>query len=497
MTPLRANFFYQVEFKSLPTQRPPVPPAGDPRTSSLLLLFEEFVPREYREQLTAPKKKRLFARPGIFSSDSSSRKQWKPAPTLNGRPYVIGSTPQPPSADRAADFESMLLNSESVTKLMSLSRGISTREHPIPTPLVTSSQLPKEGVPPVPPLPNSISSPVKSSRPKFRLTTSKRARTMPAEYDDVDFEMRETSDSELSGASTPRNGTANGNGQLKQERRESKDDTWIDILVGDSAKRRLAGQDAELKPRSGKLNNRSDPELAQKEIEEALSRAGAPPPDDDFFHHQSQVLQRYADGAGEVRISEEVAPEPYPYSLHPLGRPDADGSEGGYTSGGEGPMIRVQSPTIASSVASAPYTSQYFPPDDATSEFEAMSVGPGQGVEMHDLDVGEGIAWSQSARLPASPGPIRPLPTTPTEPVATKGKVGSLVEMYQQKAGGEGESVPPPRGESLNGPNAKTVPPPLEPVIVPAPVESAAGRVSPGRYIHGAPLHNVVEEEED
>ena len=393
----------------------------------------------------------------------------------------------------------MLLSSESTTKLLSLSRGVSTREHPVPTPLITGSQLPKDGIPPVPPLPNSISSPVKSSRPKFRLTTSKRARTMPSEYDDVDFEMRETSDSELSGASTPRNGTANGDGQLKQERRQSKDDAWIDILVGDSSKRRLGGQDAELKPRGGaKLkNNRSDPELAQKEIEEALSRAGAPPPDDDFFHHQSHVLQRYADGAGEVRISEEVAPEPYPYSLHPLGRPDADGSEGGYTSGGEGPMIRVQSPTIASSVASAPYTSQYLPPDDTTSEFEAMSVGPGQEMEIHDLDVEEGAAWSQGARFGASPGPIRALPTTPTEPTATKGKVVSLVEMYQQKAGGEGEGVPPPRGVSLNGPNAKTVPPPLETVIVPASVEPNPGRVSPGRYIHGAPLHNVIEAEEE
>jgi len=321
---------------------------------------------------------------------------------------------------------------------------------------------------------------------------------MPAEYDDVDFEMRETSDSELSGASTPRNGTANGNGQLKQERRQSKDDAWIDILVGESAKRRLGGQDAEMKPRGGKLrNNRSDPELAQKEIEEALSRAGAPPPDDDFFHHQSQVLQRYADGAGEVRISEEVAPEPYPYSLHPLGRPDADGSEGGYMSGGEGPMIHVQSPTIASSVASAPYTSQYIPPEDATSEFEAMSVGPGQEMEIPDPDMEEGTAWPQIARLPASPGSIRPLPTAPTEPTAAKGKVDSLVEMYQQKAGVEGESVPPPRGASLNGPTTKTVPPPLEPVTVSSPQEPAPGRASPGRYVHGAPLHNVIEEEEE
>ena len=464
----------------------------------MLLLFEEFVPREYREQLTAPKKKRLFARPAIFSSDSSSKKQWKAAPTLNGRPYVIGSTPQPPASDRAADFESLLRSSESTTKVITLSRGVSTREHPIPTPLVTSSQLPKEDIPPVPPLPHSTSSPVKPSRPKFRLTTSKRARTQPAEYDDVDFEMRETSDSEMSGASTPRNGTPNGNGQLKSERRQSKDDAWIDILVGDSAKRRLGGQDAEMKPRSGKLrNNRSDPELAQKEIEEALSRAGAPPPDDDFFHQQSQVLHRYADGAGEVRVSEEVVPEPYPYSLHPLGRPDVDGSEGGYTSGGEGPMIRVQSPTIASSVASAPYTSQYVPHEDNVSEFEAINVIPGQDMVIPDADLDEGSAWPQSATLPASPGLIRPLPTTPTETKGSKGKVGSLVEMYQQKVGNEGERVPPPRGASLNGPTTKTIPPPLEPISGSPPSEPAPGRVSPGRYIHGAPLHNVLEEEEE
>jgi len=69
--------------------------------------------------------------------------------------------------------------------------------------------------------------------------------------------------------------------------------------------------------------------------------------------------------------------------------------------------------------------------------------------------------------------------------------------MYQQKAGGEGEGVPPPRGVSLNGPTAKTVPPPLETVTLPMSVESNPGRVSPARYIHGAPLHNVLEAEEE
>jgi hypothetical protein len=321
---------------------------------------------------------------------------------------------------------------------------------------------------------------------------------MPAEYDDVDFELRETSDSELSGASTPRDGTANGNERLKNERRQSKDDAWIDILVGESAKRRLAGQDAELKPRSGKLrSNRSDPELAQKEIEEALSRAGAPPPDDDFFHHQGQS-HGYPDGAGNPRFSEEVAPEPYPYSLHPLGRPDTDDSvEGGYMSGGEGPMIRVQSPTIASSVASAPYVSQYVPPEDATNDFGTTS---GQEMEIPDADVGEGAGWPQSATLPASPalpGSIRSLPTTPTERTTARGKVDSLVEMYQQKGESEGERIPPPRGASLNGPTTKSVPPPLDPIPTSPSQEPAPGRVSPGRYVHGAPLHNVLEEEEE
>ncbi|OBZ73366.1 hypothetical protein A0H81_07159 [Grifola frondosa] len=74
-----------VEFKSLPIARVgTVSGMADPRTSTTLMLFEEFVPYEYRQQIASSgtNRRRL---PSIFSNSSKS-KQWKPAPTLNGRP---------------------------------------------------------------------------------------------------------------------------------------------------------------------------------------------------------------------------------------------------------------------------------------------------------------------------------------------------------------------------------------------------------------------------
>ncbi|KAK7443796.1 hypothetical protein VKT23_015577 [Stygiomarasmius scandens] len=123
----------------------------DPRTGVTLLLFEEFVPLEYREQLAAlapggssafSLRKRL---PSLFSPASKSKSssksgvssaalsmskkkklastggrgkngEWKAAPTLNGRPYVVGSVPRSPSY-REVEFEGLLRNQGSTTKL--------------------------------------------------------------------------------------------------------------------------------------------------------------------------------------------------------------------------------------------------------------------------------------------------------------------------------------------------------------------------------------------
>jgi hypothetical protein len=43
----------QIEFKLLPLTRSTVSGGIDPRTSSTVFLFEEFVPDEYRQQLSA------------------------------------------------------------------------------------------------------------------------------------------------------------------------------------------------------------------------------------------------------------------------------------------------------------------------------------------------------------------------------------------------------------------------------------------------------------
>jgi hypothetical protein len=61
-----ANVFDQVEFKLLPVNATTATGGSDPRTSNTLMLFEEFVPLEYRQQLaeTTTGRRRL---PSLFS----------------------------------------------------------------------------------------------------------------------------------------------------------------------------------------------------------------------------------------------------------------------------------------------------------------------------------------------------------------------------------------------------------------------------------------------
>ena len=64
----------------------------------------------------------------------------------------------------------------------------------------------------------------------------------------------------------------------KHQRRKSKDDAWVDILVATNS-RRLAGQDAEM--RTGLRGGRSDPELASQEVSEVLAAVRGHFSDDD------------------------------------------------------------------------------------------------------------------------------------------------------------------------------------------------------------------------
>lgn len=215
-----------VEFKSLPLSRTTTSGTADPRTGVTLILFEEFVPLEYRQQLAEPgtSRRRL---PSLFGS---SKKQWKPATTLNGRPYVVGHVPSSPSY-REVEFEGLLRSNGSSTKVLSLkttpermptgyssivTSPVSTNtmqpakpsflspfpraETPVQVQRSESRQSNNDSIGPTSPQtnPSSPSTPA-SANPhrrssRFRLpvspSNSRTAGLPPAEYDTVDFEAR-------------------------------------------------------------------------------------------------------------------------------------------------------------------------------------------------------------------------------------------------------------------------------------------------------------------
>lgn len=124
-------------------------------------------------------------------------------------------------------------------------------------------------------------------------------------------------------------------------------------------------------------------------------------------------------------------------------------------------------------------------------------------------------------------GGVRPLPRVPpiinldeepspsTAPLRVPGKTAALIEMYRERERNGGGvpvralpvpipssasvvvppkivEIPPVEEEDEGEEEVHVQPPPRVPVI-----DEEQGRASPGRYIHGAPLHNVLEEEEE
>ncbi|KAI5824453.1 hypothetical protein K523DRAFT_315243 [Schizophyllum commune Tattone D] len=92
---------------------------------------------------------------------------------------------------------------------------------------------------------------------------------------------------------------------------------------------------------------------------------------------------------------------------------------------------------------------------------------------------------------------------------AAKSKTASLIEMYRERerAAQASPSKIPVRGPvplavgtappmNATGLAARPDVPPLD-ILDPPPPLLEPGRESPGRYVHGAPLHNVLEEPEE
>ncbi|KAI0739692.1 hypothetical protein C8Q80DRAFT_1111575 [Daedaleopsis nitida] len=543
-----------VEFKSLPVSRTTtVSGTSDPRTGSTLILFEEFVPFEYRQQLHASGNRRRL--PSLFSSTNKT-KQWKPAPTLNGRPYVVGAVPHSPSF-REAEFEGLLRSNGSATKVITLNRspdkqraattpgavGATAGQEPSGNPLIkvtSPTAKPQFLTPlrmdsPTPAAREDNDSPVPKKN-RFRLpaglpsspSPGKRAGLVPTEYDPVEFDTRMASfdDDEL--------------GPKSKSRRRSKDDAWVDILVATNS-RRLAGQDAEM--RNGLKGGRSDPELASQEVSEALAavRGGQFSDDEDDTmeavagpsiagdtstlpdsvledeHMNGGSSLAYEDEDGEDKEEEEESKltarkRPGYFDLHPERRPPTVVDD---------PRDRFERPSMESDTSTDnPYTTATVRTRQTLAPKEdpvllRQSVATEYEDDPEPIQVGSQAIPRDIKKLPSAPKVADALSPPST---ASASKTASLIEMYRERERQTQNSpIPssrlPVRQASLQADKERSTSP-LPQVPSPAPAAhsdlpeievSAEDKVSvedvpidlPTRYIHGAPLHNVLEEEEE
>ena len=623
------SIFPEIEFKALPLSRSTISGGTDPRTSTTVFLFEEFVPLEYRQQLSAGvQNKRTLS--SFFSPGKT--KQWKQATTLNGRPYVVGHVPRGLNS-REVEFEGLLRGNNNSTKLISLGHdGPVKRDVSHAETMSSSRPMPLSGPPPSSmltpvasrtPRQEDISSPLfaavrgehgatlrpstpttggggggtPATKRRFRLpsTLTPNSRTSgltPSVAEDIDFQTRlaSYSDDELNSLNTSNMRKK----QSKHERRRSKDDAWVDILVA-SHSRRATNQDADIIRRPPP---RRDPEMASQEVAQVLAgvvlRAHSPPIPFDGnssseadiepmqVPHRSKMNHRgttpLVDDSYEPTIPESEVPdveeeeEPEDeivlspssiatrrrmgyFDLHPERRPaplhmdDDDDDEGIHE-------LNIR----------APVEFEVEPPrrSDVTTESVYSASGAGHSPPASPTKPKLEITTPTTTTILRPPlTPATPSPQTPTQQQQQtlsprdlqrqqevrdrlSGKPGpkasSLIEMYRERerqasggsAGGGGASGPTVspgtvRRLSQQAKEKTTALPALpepepEPVLSPGPqpevmkeeveVEVASaevevdileppvldldqGRSSPFRYVHGAPLHNVVEEEEE
>ncbi|KAL1750014.1 hypothetical protein FB107DRAFT_252424 [Schizophyllum commune] len=265
--------------------------SNDPRQGSTLILFEEFVPLEYRQQLALMlgghnQRKRL---PSLFSSSPASspskspsksspstpvktsnkapfaatmpskgRKgggKWKQAATLNGKPYNVGDVPElqraPSSATSQKEhgFEEMLRGDRvSETKVIRL------------TP-VDDGERTESG---------------EGCESQVSLSTDSVGQPLsPAEYNPVEFETQVIEEGD--------DGEPSGKGKKHKD-----DDAWVDILI--AGQDRMPGQGAEARPRAGGTRaNTYDPDLASCEVQEVLRGVHRDSVDVDNFYGQDPL----------------------------------------------------------------------------------------------------------------------------------------------------------------------------------------------------------------
>jgi len=405
---------------------------------------------------------------------------------------------------------------------------------------------------------------------------------IPAEYSTVEFETRMAS---YSDDENPRDEPEH----VKQKRRESNTDAWVDILVG-SQDRRMGGQDAEMGVGTDRKrmprNRQSDPDIVGLEVAQVLAavpnRSPSPPSMLERVDQSYDMDQHVKD----LDI-DEVETVPRTSDARSAETDESDPITGlayDAPSQGHGDADAPTEPMNARQMARHQRRLGYFDLHPERRKAAAQSMideDPRAKLARDDSDDEDDdderlYGPPESVRpLPVPPGTAAPIPqppifepaplvpkkstvsalnqspevqqvnttlTTPTTPTnghgalpVTPSKTAALIEMYRERERGGTPPktvtpvVPVPiviaplapsrlpiRSGSL-GKDSTSLPPaplvaaptPSKVLPKPSPPEEAdhidlprivledTGRNSPARYIHGAPLHNVLEEEEE
>lgn len=530
----------QVDYKALPAHLSSpalTTPPADPRTSNQWFVFEEFVPREYRDQLTNPKKKRNALGFAV------KPKQWKPATTLNGKPYQSGMVPSSPQL-KELEFDAML-KSKSVTRKISMGNdegsnsghgdvGLaisaplwSAPSNPTPTSASVTPTTPKRPTP----SPRGIMGSVSRSgglTARFRIGSASKKGTVGSEYDpSLEFETRTASEASDDNSPDqlfpPDRSFGLVSPGKNHSRRQSKDDAWVDILVADQG-RRMRDQDASFRSngllgvdqgvsfptgssstiRRGRAS--SDPDMGRAYEEEAdftvtTAPVAVSPPSGYGFPEEEEVMQ----------ISRRASPDPAHSFSDPYSR-DSSQYRDSQLRDSQFSQLRDSVPPDSTLLREPGSSEPPVPPgrrsyEDGAEEYEAESdfEPTSEGDHTHDLTSASRRDFT-SASIPRSESTKDDDLTTSSlgQPIPSRfgvrgtgtgtGTVSSLIELYAERdrdAQAPKPSRLPVRISSKNAPiDEELVAPPVPPALEP-------GRASPSRYVHGAPLHNVQEEPDE
>lgn len=402
---------------------------------------------------------------------------------------------------------------------------------------------------------------------------------VPAEYSTVEFETRMASYSDDDAEGGTRDLEPD---HVRQKRRESSADAWVDILVG-SQTRRLGGQDAEFTDDKRNAARATDPESASLEVAQVLaavrnrslspesvlgrvdqdygidqhiddldidevdiaprgdrdaqSDSGAGESEEAGLAYDESSVGHGADGAAMNALQTLQSQRRVGYfDLHPDRRPaqtqsivedpraklaasnsDSDEDEDDTPV----PVRPLPRPPVVPAVPAKqpPALALVEPKPLVLNKAAAAAAGapPGQKTEV------------RATRTASPPSNAQAVPVT----AATPSKTAALIEMYRERERGTppkpvSSAVPviiaplapsrlPVRSTSLPDKTASLPPTPAVPVVIPllkpspdSLIEPAptlidlpritleeTGRSSPARYIHGAPLQNVIEEDEE